>query len=90
MRVRATSTPRLGNSYETATDRLADREDLRLRFDVLTKTRQPELHRYWTTRRLFRLAAEVLQAVEAGVFPPRPGWQCGGVPVSEPVLGVWR
>jgi hypothetical protein len=29
---------------------LADETDLRLRFDVLTKTRQPELHRYWTTR----------------------------------------
>jgi hypothetical protein len=51
---------------------LADEADLRLRFDVLTKTRQPELHRYWTTRdraanvRLYRLAAEVLTAVEAG------------------------
>ena len=29
---------------------LADEEDLRLRFDVLTKTKQPELHRYCTTR----------------------------------------
>jgi hypothetical protein len=29
---------------------LADQEDLRLRFDVLTKTKKPELHRYWTTR----------------------------------------
>jgi hypothetical protein len=40
---------------------LADQEDLRLRFDVLTKTKQPELHRYWTQRdraanpRLFRV-----------------------------------
>ena len=40
---------------------LADEADLRLRFDVLTKTKQPELHRYWTTRdraanvRLYRL-----------------------------------
>ena len=51
---------------------LADAQDLRLRFDVLTKTKQPELCRYWTTRdraanvRLFRLAAEILQAIEAG------------------------
>jgi hypothetical protein len=43
---------------------LADEADLRLRFDVLTKTREPELHRDWTTRdraanlRLYRLAAE--------------------------------
>ncbi len=29
---------------------LADQEDLRLRFDVLTKTKNPELHRCWTTR----------------------------------------
>ena len=55
----------------------ADEQDLRLRFDVLTKTKQPELCRYWTTRdraanvRLFRLAAEVLQAIEAGVFHAR-------------------
>jgi hypothetical protein len=41
---------------------------------VLTKTRQPELHRYWTTRdraanvRLYRLAAEILAAVVVGVL----------------------
>jgi hypothetical protein len=29
---------------------LADQEALRLRFDVLTKTKTLELHRYWTTR----------------------------------------
>ena len=58
---------------------LADQEDLRLRFDLLTKTKLPELHRYWTTRdraanrRLFRLVAEVLHALEAGVFHPNPG-----------------
>jgi hypothetical protein len=61
---------------------LADQEDLQLRFDVVTKTTQPELHRYWTTRdragncRLVRLVAEVLAAVEASVLPPRVGWQC--------------
>ena len=59
---------------------LADEADLRLRFDVLTKTKQPELHRYWTARdrsanvRLYRLAAEILGALKAGVFPPRVGW----------------
>ena len=64
-------------SYATAMNGLADQEDLRLRFDVLTKT--PELHRYWTTRdrgatrRLFRLASEVLHAIEGGVFPPVVG-----------------
>jgi hypothetical protein len=56
-----------------------EREGVAVGADVLTKTKTPELHRYWTTRdraatrRLFQLAAEILQAVE-GVFPPRPGW----------------
>jgi hypothetical protein len=69
-------------SYATQMNGLADEQDLRLRFDVLTKTKQPELCRYWTTRdraanvRLFWLAAEILQAIEAGVFHPNPGWQC--------------
>ena len=46
----------------------------------------PELHRYWTTRdraanrRLFRLVAEVLHAIEAGVFHPNPGWACKDCP----------
>ena len=54
---------------------------MRLRFDVLTKTKQPELLCYWTTRdraanvRLFRLAAEGLAAIEASVFHPNRGWQ---------------
>jgi len=62
-------------SYASAMNGLADEDDLRLRFDVLTKTKQPELHRYWTTRdraanvRFYRLAAEVLAAVEVSVFP---------------------
>jgi CRISPR/Cas system-associated exonuclease Cas4 (RecB family) len=73
---------RAAPSYATQMNGLADEQDLRLRFDVLTKTKQPELCRYWTTRdraanvRLFRLAAEILQAIESGVFHPNPGWQC--------------
>ncbi len=69
-------------SYATSINGLADQEDLRLRFDVLTKTKQPELHRYWTQRdraanvRLFHLAAEILHAIEMGVYVPNPGWQC--------------
>jgi CRISPR/Cas system-associated exonuclease Cas4 (RecB family) len=69
-------------SYAVGLSSFADGDDVRLRFDVLTKTRVPELHRYWTTRdraanvRLFRIAAEVLAAIEAGVFHPHPGWQC--------------
>ena len=69
-------------SYATGLLGYADSDDVRLRFDVLTKTRVPELHRYWTTRdraanvRLFRLASEVLGAVDAGAFHPIVGWQC--------------
>ena len=76
-------------SYATAMNGLADQEDLRLRFDVLTKTKQPELHRYWTQRdraanlRLFHLTAEILHAIEAGVFVPNPGWQCKECPFKS-------
>ena len=69
-------------SYATAMLGFANQADLRLGFDVLTKTTQPELHRYRTARdraanvRLFRLASEVLRAIEAEVFPPNVGWQC--------------
>jgi hypothetical protein len=55
---------------------------VRRRFDVLIKTRAPKLHRHWATRdlaanlRLYRLVAEVLAAIEAGVFHPIVGWQC--------------
>jgi lipopolysaccharide biosynthesis regulator YciM len=56
---------------------------------VLTKTKQPELHRYSTVRdraanvRLFRLASEVLraiEAIEAEAFHPIVGWQCKDCP----------
>jgi hypothetical protein len=70
----------------TTTPRGRLRRRLRL---ILTKTKQPEHHRDWTTRdragnvRLYRLAAEVLGAVEAGVFPPRVGWHCQDCPVRS-------
>jgi hypothetical protein len=81
-------------SYATAMNGLADEQDLRLRFDAPTKTRQPEFHRYWTTRdqaanvRLSRLAAEILAALEAGVFPPRVGWHCRDCPVRSRGVGM--
>ncbi|MDQ5874680.1 MAG: hypothetical protein M3526_04795 [Actinomycetota bacterium] len=57
---------------------------MRLRFDVLTTTKQPELHRHWTTCdhaanvRLFRLVSGVLGAIEAGVFYSIVGWKRKG------------
>src|SRR5262245_60559412 len=74
-------------SYAMSLGPHAGEEDVHLRFDVLTKTRQPELCRYWTTRdraasvRLFRLTAEVLKAIETAIFHPIVGWQCKGVSV---------
>jgi CRISPR/Cas system-associated exonuclease Cas4 (RecB family) len=69
-------------SYAATMAGFADEGDVRLRFDVLTKTKQPELHRYWTSRdraanlRLYRMASEIVRAIEREVFVPNPGWQC--------------
>ena len=75
-------------NYAVGLSPLANGRNVRLRFDVLTKTKEPELHRHWTTRdraanvRLFRLAAEVLAAIESwrpapeaapDATPPDPG-----------------
>jgi len=68
---------------------LTDAAGFRLRFDVLTKTKPPELHRNWTTRdraanvRLYRLATEILAAVDVGAFSPRVGWHCQDCPVRS-------
>jgi putative RecB family exonuclease len=76
-------------SYASVMSGLGEQDDVRLRFDVLTKTKQPDLLRYWSERdraasvRLFRLAAELLRAIEAGVFHPNPGWQCKGCPLKR-------
>ena len=82
-------------SYATAMNGLADEEELRLRSDVLTKTRQPELHRYWTTRdraaklRLYRLAAEILTAGRGGRLPAARRLALHGLPGAQSApLGV--
>jgi putative RecB family exonuclease len=54
----------------------------KLRMDCLLKTKTPRLERIPIERgedddvRLFVLAQEVLKAVRAEVFPPRPDWPC--------------
>ena len=76
---------------------------MRLRFDVLTKTKELELHRYWTSRdraanvRLFRLVSEVLGAIAGGpngirtrvsaLRGPCPGPLDDGAGQSEKWLG---
>lgn len=54
------------------------------RFDVLTKTKTPELVSYYTSRnendfrRLMKLVREICYTIEQGCFFPNPGWQCAG------------
>jgi hypothetical protein len=59
---------------------LADEADLRLRFDVLTKTKQPELHRYWTSRdraaNVRLLPADGVLARLLGEQLEDGGWNC--------------
>ena len=82
-------------SYATRLLGYTDPGVVRLLFGVLTKTRVPELHRYWTTRdratnmRLVRMAAKVLAALEAGVFHPVVGWQCKECPFRSKCW-AWR
>jgi putative RecB family exonuclease len=59
-----------------------DPEQLTLRLDVLTKTKNPELARYETTRteaereRFVKLVKHVWQAIEHHAFYPRQDWSC--------------
>ena len=82
-------------NYAVGLSPLANGREVRLRFDVLTKTKEPELHRHWTTRdraanvRLFRLAAEIVRAIEAGVFYPNVGWGCKDC-VFKTKCWAWR
>lgn len=53
------------------------------RFDVLRKLKTPTIEHYHTTRtaedrkRLAKIAAMVLNGIEAGVFVPNRSWMCG-------------
>ena len=58
-------------------------DQLTLRLDVLTKTKNPELVRYETTRtqeerdRFVKLVRQVWHAIEHHAFFPREDWHCG-------------
>jgi putative RecB family exonuclease len=64
--------------------------DLRLRLDVLLKTKEPDLVRYETTRtdadreRFVRLVKGVWQGIKKEVFFPNEDWQCGQCPYADP------
>lgn len=59
------------------------------RFDVVTKTKQPEFISYYTSRtendhrRLMKLIREVLIGIESGVFYPITGWMCANCPFKS-------
>ena len=67
-----------------------DPEQLKLRLDVVTKTKNPELVRYETTRteqereRFCKLVTQVWHAVERETWFPRQDWHCGNCAWAEP------
>jgi hypothetical protein len=81
-------------SYATQMNGLADEQDLRLRFDVLTKTKQPELRLYWTDtgsggeRAAVPAGGGDPAGDRGGGVPPETGVAVQGLPVPESVLGV--
>jgi CRISPR/Cas system-associated exonuclease Cas4 (RecB family) len=56
--------------------------DALVRFDVLTKTKEPEFQQMFVTkddgdfRRLMRWIRDILRSIEAGAFHAAPGWAC--------------
>lgn len=77
-------------AYAATFNGLTDGDDVLLRFDVLIKTKSPQLQRYYLARdggdhrRAFRALREVLRAIEAGAFFPNPGPHCLDCPFQKP------
>jgi len=65
------------------------RPRVKLRLDVLVKTKEPKFLRYPTERTeaderfAARSLVEIRRAVALGVFVPRPSWKCGSCPCAE-------
>jgi putative RecB family exonuclease len=76
--------------YSLGCQALGFQGDVRLRLDVLLKTKEPELVRYETTRtdadreRFVRLVKSVWQGIKREVFFPKEDWQCGQCPFAGP------
>ena len=71
-------------AYAAAAGELGfDPDQLTLRLDCVTKTKNPELVRYETTRtveqreRFVKLVKHIWHAIEHHAFFPREDWQCG-------------
>lgn len=73
-------------SVYTAARKALGFPDAKLRFRVLLKTKKPAIETYEILRDEFQVAetgrvlAQVLRAVDAGIFYPLRGWQCSGCP----------
>jgi putative RecB family exonuclease len=68
--------------YAVGAQELGFNGNVRFRLDVLTKTQNPELIRYETTRtdddcaRFLKLTKSVWQGIRKGVFYPKQDWHC--------------
>jgi len=76
-----------GYAYRILND-LGDK-DVLLRVDCLVKNKKAVYEQRFTVRkpeqdvRFVKLAGDLLKAMDAGVFPPNPGWQCGTCQVGS-------
>jgi putative RecB family exonuclease len=70
-----------------------DPDELTLRLDCVTKTKNPELVRYETSRtseqrqRFVKLVKQIWSAIEHHAFFPREDWQCGQCAWAKPCAG---
>jgi putative RecB family exonuclease len=81
-------------AYAVAAGELGfDPDELTLRLDCVTKTKNPELVRHETTRtqeqraRFVKLVKHIWQAIERHAFFPREDWQCGQCAWAKPCAG---
>jgi putative RecB family exonuclease len=82
------------SAYHYAYRMLHGRSPL-MKVTALMKQKKPRVERYEAIRTaeddafFVRLAAEVVRGIEAGIFPPNPGWPCGDCEFAEP-CSKWR
>jgi len=75
--------------YATRILQELDDRDILLRIDCLVKNKKPVFEQRYTVRtpdndrKLVKLASDVLNAMDTGVFLPITGWQCGTCQVSS-------
>lgn len=64
-------------------------DEVLVRFDVLLKTKKPAMERYPVVRnsfdqqRAFGMLKDVLRAIDAQLYHPRPGWYCAECPFKK-------